>query len=163
MSDVIALCADPAERARPIEIQSASIAPGRPDPTLLEIEPRPCELCGLKIDRHRMIDDGDGPIFYCADVSPDDMTLPELERRAELRRREDVAAIIARLEAMDDPSQRQAPQGARKPRLYRPAASTIDAFKYVVGLNDADYLARWLADHPADAPELFKIWKGKQC
>jgi len=69
MSDVIALCADPAERARPIKIQSASIAPGRPDPTLLEIDPRPCGECGLTADRHKMVDDGDGPIFYCVDLA----------------------------------------------------------------------------------------------
>jgi hypothetical protein len=148
-------------------ILSASIVPEiepeLDEPHPINIDSRPCGKCGCTIDRHRMVDDGDGPIFYCVDLDPDELTLEELERRAELRRQENVAAIIARIEAMDDPSQRQAPQGARKPRLYRPAASTIDAFKYVVGLNDADYLARWLADHPADAPELFKIWKGKQC
>jgi hypothetical protein len=42
-------------------------------------------------------------------------------------------------------------------RPYRTPEATISAFKYVVGLGDADYLARWLADHPADAPTLLKI------
>ena len=162
MSDVIALCADPAERARPIKIQSASIAPGRPDPTLLEIDPRPCGECGLTADRHKMVDDGDGPIFYCVNLDPDEMTLPELEHRAELRHREDVAAIIARLEAMDDPSQRQAPQGERKPRPYQPADATIDAFKFLVCLGDEARLAKWLRGHQSDAPHLLKIFdKGK--
>jgi hypothetical protein len=46
---------------------------------------------------------------------------------------------------------------------YRAPQSTVDAFWYVVRLNDSDYLARWLADHLADAPELFQIWKGKRC
>ena len=65
----------------------------------IAIDPRPCEYCGLTIDRHRMVDNGDGPEFFCVDLSPDEMTLPELERRAELRRQEDIAAIIARWEA----------------------------------------------------------------
>jgi hypothetical protein len=65
--------------------ESASISPGR-ELELLEIDPRPCQLCGLTIDRHDMVDDGDGPVFFCPDIDPDDMTLIELERRAELRR-----------------------------------------------------------------------------
>jgi len=47
-------------------------------------------------------------------------------------------------------------------RPYATPASTIAAFKYVASLGDADYLARWLTNHPADAPELFKIWKGNR-
>jgi hypothetical protein len=44
-------------------------------PEQIEIEPiaidsRPCELCGLTIDRHDMEDDGDGPLFFCADIPP---------------------------------------------------------------------------------------------
>jgi hypothetical protein len=61
--------------------------------------------------------------------------------------------------AAPDPRETVAP---RSP-AYRTAASTIAAFRYVTGLDDADYLTRWLANHPADAPELFKIWKGKRC
>jgi hypothetical protein len=49
------------------------------------------------------------------------------------------------------------------PRRYRTAQSTIDAFWYVVRLDDPDYLARWLADHPRDAAHLLKIWKAKPC
>jgi hypothetical protein len=53
---------------------------------------------------------------------------------------------------------------AREPsaRPYCTPEATKEAFKYVASLGDADHLARWLADHPADAPELFKIWKGKR-
>jgi hypothetical protein len=69
----------------------------------LEIDPRPCELCGLTVDRHEMVDHGEGPEFFCADLSPDEMTLDELERRAELRRQEDIVAIMARMDAMDGP------------------------------------------------------------
>ena len=128
-----------------------------PDP--IEIDPRPCELCGLTIDRHVEVDHGEGPEFYCADISPDDMTPPELERRAELRRQEEVAAIFARLEAMDDPSKRLPPRSKAEP--YRPAESTIAAFQYVVSLNDLEHLKNWLADHPADAPFLLKLLESK--
>jgi hypothetical protein len=74
---------------------NARVLPAGLEPDPLEIDPRPCELCGLTVDRHKMVDDGDGPLFYCLDLSPDEMTLPELERRAELRRQEEVAAILA--------------------------------------------------------------------
>jgi hypothetical protein len=45
----------------------------------------------------------------------------------------------------------------------RPAQSTVLAFWFVVGLDDADYLARWLARHSDDAPHLLQIWKARQC
>jgi hypothetical protein len=116
---------------------------------LIAIDPRPCELCGLTIDRHDIFDDGDGPLFFCADISPDEMTLDELERRAELIRQEEVAAIFARLEAMDDPSKRLPPRS--EPEAYRPARSTIDAFHFVVATGDVGRLKAWLADRPKDA------------
>jgi hypothetical protein len=155
MTDAIALCADPAERARPIEILSAaSIAPGRPDPTLLEIDPRPCELCGLTVDRHEMVDDEDGPIFYCVDLDLDELTLEELERRAELRRQEDIAAIIAWMDATDSPAE-ILPIG--KPPVHRPAVSTIAAFRYLVAMGDVAHLKGWLGDRPKDAPLLLAL------
>jgi hypothetical protein len=47
-------------------------------------------------------------------------------------------------------------------RPYRSTPqATEDAFKYVVSLNDPDRLARWLAEHPLDAPYLLKIWERK--
>ena len=122
----------------------------------ISIDPRPCQLCGLTIDRHEMLDDGDGPLFFCPDLSLDELTLPELECRAELRRQEEVAAIFARLEAMDDPSKRLPPRS--EPEPYRPAGSTIDAFLHLARY-DRGKLADWLDNHPQDAPELFKIWK----
>jgi hypothetical protein len=128
----------------------------------IAIDPRPCELCGLTINQHELIDDGDGPIFYCSDLSPDEMDLDELERRAELRRQEEVAAILARWDAMDaiDPPAKAPP--LRKPEPYRTPQSTIDAFWYVVGLNDPDRLKAWLLNHPKDAPHLHKLWKAKR-
>jgi hypothetical protein len=136
---------------------NAPLAPINSD--LLDLDPRPCELCGLMIDRHEMVDHGDGPLFFCADILPDEMTLDELERRAELIRQEEVAAIFARLEAMDDPSRRLPPADARSP--YRTPQSTVDAFFYVVSLDDPARLAGWLADHPRDKAFLRQILENK--
>ena len=124
----------------------------------LKIDARPCELCGLTIDRHQMVDDGEGPIFYCADLSPDEMTLDELERRADLIRREEVAAIFARLEAMDDPSRRLPPRS--EPEPYRPAQSTVDAFRIVAADGDVGRLKAWLLARPTDAPFLLTLLEG---
>jgi hypothetical protein len=44
---------------------------------------------------------------------------------------------------------------------YRTAASTIDAFWYVVSLCDQERFKAWLADHPQDAPFLLKLMEGK--
>jgi len=120
---------------------------------LIAIDPRPCGLCGLTIDRHIMIDDGEGPEFFCDDILIDDLTLDELERREELRREEDVAAIIARWEAIDRPARRD----HAEPEPYRPAASTIDAFKFVARQGDVAALKAWLRDHRRDAPYLLDM------
>jgi hypothetical protein len=105
-----------------------------------------------------MIDDGEGPIFYCLDLPPDEMTLDELERRAELRREEEIAAILAEMEAAD----RLIPvRRISEPQPYRTPQSTIDAFWYVARLEDVEYLAKWLDRHPLDAPALYKLWEGR--
>jgi hypothetical protein len=124
------------------------------EPPPFELDPRPCSLCGLTIDRHDMVDDGDGPLFFCADLSPDEMTLIELERRAELRLQEEVAAMVARMEAMDGPAELPA---RREHEPYRPAASTIDAFRLVAAAGDVGRLKAWLADRPKDAPLLLAL------
>ncbi len=98
---------------------NAPVIPDDLEPDPIEIDPRPCDLCGCTIDRHHRVDMEEGPEFFCINFAPDELTLEELERRAELRRQEEVAAIMARLEAMDDPSKRL-PQSAG-PEPYRPA------------------------------------------
>ena len=133
-------------------VQITAVAFMEPDP--LEIDPRPCELCGLTIDRHEMVDDGDGPLFYCLDLCPDDMTLVELERRAELRREEEIAAIIAEMEAAD---RLFAIRPVNEPLPYRTPQSTTDAFWYVVALVDSDRLKAWLCDSLA---RLWVLWRG---
>jgi hypothetical protein len=129
--------------------------PVKPKPNPIEIDPRPCEWCGLTADRHLMVDHGEGPEFFCADISPDEMTLDELERRADLIRQEEVAAIFARLEAMEDPSKRLPPRSVAA--AYRPARSTVDAFRYLVTAGDVERLKAWLADRPKDAPYLLSL------
>jgi hypothetical protein len=129
-----------------------------PDPL---IDPRPCLLCGFKLDRHEMIDDGDGPIFYCPDLPPDQMDMDELERRAELRRQEEVAAILARWDAMDAMDRPAEVPPPAKPPPYRTAASTIDAFWYVVGLREPERFKAWMHNHPQDALFLLKLLETK--
>jgi hypothetical protein len=53
------------------------------------------------------------------------------------------------------------PANTRRP--YSTPDSTISAFFFVARQDDADRLARWLADHSADKAELFKLWKAKRC
>jgi hypothetical protein len=45
-------------------------------------------------------------------------------------------------------------------QFYRTPQATKDAFWYVVKFGDREYLIRWLADHPGDAPALLKILAG---
>ena len=135
-----------------------------PDP--IEIDPRPCELCGLTIDKHWRVDTPEGPEFFCVDPLPEDMDPDELERRDELRRREQVAAVLRRWELADDRDTGEAPpasaDGAAAAHLpYRTPQSTIDAFWYVVSLDNPDYLKRWLADHPRDVATLQKLSEAK--
>jgi hypothetical protein len=127
------------------------------NPHPIEIDPRACSVCGATLDRHESIDDGDGPIHYC--LPPDEMTMLELERRVEMVRQIEVAAIYARLEAMDDPSKRLSPPA--EPRPYRTPQATVDAFWFVVGLQDPERFKAWLAARPDDAPFLLKLLEGK--
>jgi hypothetical protein len=124
----------------------------------LEIDSRPCEECGLTLDRHRRVDTPEGPEFFC--IPPDEMDIDELERRAELIRQIEIAAILARMEAMDLDEAPEPVKPVAK-QSYRVPQSTIDAFFYVASLNDAEYLKRWLEQHPRDAETLCKLWEGK--
>jgi len=122
-----------------------------------EIENECCELCGCTIDRHHRVDAGEGPVFFCTDFAPDELTLEELERRAELRRQEEVAAILARWEAMDQPAK---PPSRSEPEPYRPAQSTIAAFRHLTSVGDVVRLRAWLGDRAKDAPYLLAMLEG---
>jgi hypothetical protein len=123
----------------------------------IEIDPRHCDLCGCTIDRHERIDGDEGPLFFC--LPPDEMDLDELERRVELIRQVEVAAIFARLEAMDDPSKRLPP--TREPEPYRTPEATVNAFWFVASLRDPERLRAWLLARPKDAPTLLKLLESK--
>jgi hypothetical protein len=123
------------------------------EPSPVEIEPRPCEWCGLTIDRHYMVDNGEGPEFFC-DTS---------------------AADLLRQWEIDDPRDRWRWTGEDPPPAHvrnstrpTPAArystpqATVDAFWHVATHEPAT-LKAWLARHPDDAPTLHKIWKAKRC
>jgi hypothetical protein len=134
------------------------------EPEPIEIDGRPCELCGLKIDRHERVDSSEGPLFFCDD----------LETQIYLE-----AANLVQQWELADPRDRwkhtgeaPVPESVRNsdiaakptaPRSYRTPQATVDAFMFVARLDDQDYLARWLAAHKRDAAHLLKIWKAKQC
>jgi hypothetical protein len=119
----------------------------------IEVDPRPCELCGLTIDQHIMVDDGEGPEFYCSDDGDD--FVRSLVRQWELDDPRD------RWKHTGEPAPKPSPLQAKAARPYSTARATIDAFFYVVGLGDIDYLTGWLARHPMDALTLHKLWEGK--
>jgi hypothetical protein len=145
-----------------------------PDP--LEIDPRPCGHCGLTIDRHDRDDTPEGPLFFCTDLSADELTFDELECRAELRRQEEVAAMVELWERADPrdcwrhtgepPPPIEVRNGPietappRAPEAYRPAASTVDAFRLLIKTGDAARARAWLADRPKDAPYLLLLLEG---
>jgi hypothetical protein len=145
------------------------------EPEPVEIDPRPCTLCGLLIDRHEMVDDGEGPEHYCPD--PNDLTLDELERRAELVRQIEVAAMVRSME-LNDPRDAWRHTGEPPPpdafrngdlpgtpaaarQHYRTPPATANAFWLVIGLCNPGRLKSWLGDHPKDAPFLLKLLEGK--
>jgi hypothetical protein len=132
------------------------------------IDQQLCEHCGLTVDRHRRVDTDEGPEFFCVDPRPEDLDIDELERRDDLRRQEEVAALVRRWEMADDrwrhigepcPQVVDMPVAASQP--YRTPQSVIDAFHVVVNLNDPEYLSKWFAQHPQDASFLCALWERK--
>jgi hypothetical protein len=99
-----------------------AISPIEIEPNPLAIDPRPCELCGLTIDRHRMVDHGEGPEFWCY---PDDdiVTRWELADPRDAWRHTGEAPPPASVRNSDISGR---PASAAKP--YRTPQATIDAF-----------------------------------
>jgi hypothetical protein len=144
------------------------------DPAPLAIDPRPCQWCGLLLDRHHMVDNGEGPEFFCLESS--DLAARLLAGQFEntngrpfqlgwnagidfalrqIAASEDIAAIVAGwIEAADAPP--VAPADPAPPR-YRTPQATIGAFKYVVALGNVEHLKAWLAARPKDAPLLLAM------
>jgi hypothetical protein len=106
----------------------------------IEIDPPTCEQCGC------VIEDLEALIYLCA------------------------ADLVTQWERAD-PRDAWRHTGKQPPRVvdqvpdaarpHRTPQATIDAFKYVVHLDDPEYLARWLAQRPLDAPALIKLWESK--
>jgi hypothetical protein len=48
------------------------------------------------------------------------------------------------------------------PRPYRTPQSTIDAFWYLVRLNEPARLEAWLLDHPRDTAFLRQLWEDRK-
>jgi hypothetical protein len=132
---------------------TASISPGRePDP--LEIDPRPCELCGRTIDQHKMVDHGEGPEFFCY-ADDDIVTLWELADPRDAWCHTGETPPPAGVRNSDITAQPSAP------KHYRTPAATVAAFLFVASLDDPEHLARWLDQHPRDEKFLCKLWKSK--
>jgi hypothetical protein len=131
------------------------IAELEPDP--LEIDSRPCEWCGLPIDQHRMVDIGEGPEFFCNEFEYQ----IQLEAAARVQRW-DLADTRDRWRHTGEPPPKASDVPNARPEPYRTNASTVDAFLFVARQGDRPRLARWLADHPADKAELFKLWKAER-
>jgi hypothetical protein len=49
-----------------------------------------------------------------------------------------------------------------RPRPYQTAQSTVDAFWYLVRINEPDRLKAWLEARPLDAPKLLKIYEERK-
>ena len=119
-----------------------------------ELDPRPCGACGLTIDRHEMVDDGDGPEFFCY---PDDdiVKLWELADPRDAWRHTGEPPPPASVRNSDIAEKPSAPPH------YRTAQATVDAFWIVVNLCDPVRLKAWLHDHPRDARHLLKLLESK--
>jgi hypothetical protein len=136
------------------------------DPDLIEIDCRPCALCGLQIDLHRMVDSGEGPEHFCFEAAE---TVGYLVARKYTSTNGRPFALgfnagldfaIRHLVLQEAASMVEAPPivpADREPAPYRTPRATVDAFKFVVSLANAGHLARWLRDHPRDAPFLLKL------
>ena len=130
----------------------ASLLEREPEP--IELDPRPCELCGRTIDQHELIDQGEGPEFFCY---PDDdiVKLWELVDPRDAWRHTNELPPPASVRNSDITAT------AARPDYYRTPQSTADAFWFVVNLCDPVRLKAWLHDHPRDARHLLKLLESK--
>jgi hypothetical protein len=128
------------------------------EPNPIEIDPRPCEWCGLTIDQHRMVDTGEGPEFFCREISSSAADLVRQWELADPRDRWKWTGEAAPPAAFRNSDISGTPA---KPRPYRTPQSTIDAFWYVVSLCNPEQLRAWLGDHPQDARFLLKLLERK--
>jgi hypothetical protein len=126
------------------------------EPSPLELDPRPCDWCGLTIDLHIMVDDGDGPEFFCEEIHPH---AADLVRQWEMQDPRDAWRHTG--EIPPPVAFRNADFHGGPAQQYRTPQATTDAFFLVIRNKDADGIAEWLASHPHDAQHLHKLWKQK--
>ena len=130
-----------------------AVAP-TPEPDPIELDPRPCELCGRTVDQHERIDQGEGPEFFCYPAD-DIVKLWELADPRDGWRHTGEPPPPASVRNSDLTAT------AARPDYYRTPQSTADALWFVASLDDPARLAAWLADHPRDEKYLQKIWEQK--
>jgi len=119
------------------------------------IDTRLCERCARTIDQHQRVETERGPEFFCYPDN-DIATCWELADPRDAWRHTGEPPPSADIRNSDISA-----RPTDKPRHYHTPQSTIDAFWYIVRLEDADYLKRWLAQHPRDVVTLQKFWDGK--
>jgi hypothetical protein len=134
---------------------NAVIPPVEIEPEPIELDPRPCGLCGLRIDRHEMVDCGEGPEFFCY---PEGDLVKEWEL-ADPRDRWKHSGELPPPTDIRNGDFTGPASAARRP--YRTPRATVDAFWFVVSLCNPDRLKAWLSDHPKDAAFLLKLLEGK--
>jgi hypothetical protein len=124
----------------------AAFAEIQPPP--IEIDPRPCELCGRTIDQHECFDDGEGPEFVCYPEG-------DLVQEWELADPRDRWKHTGEPPPPDAVRNADIPSGLEPIRQhYRTPQATVDAFRFLVAHGDLRRLKTWLADRPKDAPFL---------
>ena len=130
------------------------------EPPPIEIDPRPCEWCGLRRSMNTSWSTTEtAQNFFCQEIHPHAADLVrqwEMQDPRDAWRHTGETPPPAAFRNADYPG---TPQPNR--HHYRTPQATIDAFFFVAGLNDADYLKRWLQQHPRDAETLCKLWEGK--
>jgi hypothetical protein len=133
-----------------------SIAADLLEPNPIEIDPRPCDLCGRTIDQHERLATPEGPEFFCF---PDDdiVTCWELADPRDAWRHTGEPPPPASVRNSDIDAK---PASTAKP--YRTPAATQQAFWYVVRLADPGRLAVWLDDHPKDESFLLNLLECKR-
>jgi AAA domain len=103
--------------AAPADLNS----PIEPEPDPIEIDPRSCDRCGLTIDLHHRVDEGEGPEFFCDECEVDIRRAATIARlRMELKDLRDRESARAELAAMG--------VDARQPPEV-PAAENIDGME----------------------------------
>jgi len=142
----------------------------------IEIDPRDCEVCGLKIHDHHMIDDGDGQQHFCISEVYERIAAGKARGAATARpfylgwnsgidfalhhvAGEEISEIMSTI--MVEPEAVPSVIPKLTPEPYRTLQVTIDAFWFVALNHDDVYLAAWLKRHPADAAFLIRLWEAK--